>query len=396
MIIEVTQLLRNIGMLMLYVFFYAYGIGGAVGIGQYYLMFLYIAIFIAFFLFCRDIKCLSRYKQYFIWMGLFILFQSCSLVYTINFSKGISWLLASVKIVIKITAVAIICKDIQGVKKLFKGVAFLGGIVFFTLLATGRLYEGWRLGTDLLGNANSFAMVVCFYSLGAMISFFDEKRMINKLVYAFLFILDVYMIFLSGGRKYLLFQIVFIYSSFIFREEKIRIRNLILGTVATTIIVYIGYRTVMTVPVLYNSIGVRLIGLGSSQGALGVDDQATLMMRGIDMFLQRPLFGWGIAGFQQYHGEYFGKAFYSHSNYIELLADYGIIGIVLYYSQYLKSMRKLLTRGLINDQEKMVYLPLLISVFVLDIFAVTFNQTAFVPLYIMLISGSQEKESQEQ
>lgn len=392
--IGVTQLLRKLGMLMLYVFFYAYGIGGAVGIGQYYLIFLYIAIVIAILVFFRDQKCLSRYRQYYRWMGLFLLFQACSLVYTINFAKGISWLLASVKIVIKITAVAIICKDIEGVKKLFRGVAFLGGIVFFTLLATGRLYEGWRLGTDLLGNANSFAMVISFYSLGAMISFFDEERVINKLVYVFLFILDVYMIFLSGGRKYLLFQIVFIYSSFIFRGEKVQIRNLILGTVVTTVIVYIGYRAVMTVPVLYNSIGIRLIGIGTSQGALGVDSQVTLMRRGIDMFLKRPLFGWGIAGFQQYHGEYFGKAFYSHSNYIELLADYGIIGIVLYYSQYLKCMNKLLTKGLINDHERMIYLPLLISVMVLDVFAVTFNQTAFVPLYIMLISGTQKKGCQ--
>jgi len=39
------------------------------------------------------------------------------------------------------------------------------------------------------------------------------------------------------------------------------------------------------------------------------------------------------------------------------------------------------------DAELKLFLPLLVSITVLDVFANTFNQTAFVPLLIMFISG---------
>ena len=388
--VEITKVLRSLGMAVLAVFFFAYGIGNALDIGKYYLIFLYIAIVLAGLIALIDISCLKRYRHYFIWMGVFILFQACTLLYTTNVSQGLGWLRNSLIIVLKITTVAIICGDESGFKMLFKIFAWLGGVEFLALRITGALYEEWRLGEQLLGNANSFASIIMVYSLGSMICFFDEDHPRYKLVYAILFVLDVYMNLLSGGRKFLLFQIVFIFLNYTLRGGKGHTRNLIIGTIITTGIVYVAYRLVMTIPVLYNHIGIRLIGLGSEEGAMGVNGQSELMRRGIEFFRQSPLVGNGIASYVRYNGDYYGRYGYAHSNYVELLADYGIIGTALYYAMHIHCTIQLIRKR--NDQQRVVCLSLLAGIAMLDIFAITFNQTAFIPLLIMYIAGIVDKD----
>jgi hypothetical protein len=37
--------------------------------------------------------------------------------------------------------------------------------------------------------------------------------------------------------------------------------------------------------------------------------------------------------------------------------------------------------------EYKLFFPLMVSIIVIDLFAITFNQTAFIPLFLMFISG---------
>ena len=384
---NITKHLRTLGLFTLYVFFYAYGIGNASPIGRYYLIFIYIAIAIAAIIFLLEPACIKKYKQYYLWMGCFIALEIATLIYALNTSHGLSWVISSFKILVKIVAVVIICDNLGGFYKLCKGLAFIGGAEFITLYRTNKLYENWRLGTKLLGNANSFALIIMFFSLGTLISLFIEKKKFLKIIYLVLFVLDTYMIFLSGGRKFLLFQLMFIYSSLLLRSGKINWKNIIMGTFIVGGIVYISYKVIMNVPVLYDHIGIRLSGLGSEEGAMGVDDQSTLMLRGISLFLQRPFFGWGIGSYVAYHGENYGSFSYAHSNYVELLADFGIFGTLLYYSQYFYCLKILFRNRNKNIDNGKVFIPIILSIIVIDIFSITFNQTAFIPFLLMFVSG---------
>lgn len=120
---------------------------------------------------------------------------------------------------------------------------------------------------------------------------------------------------------------------------------------------------------------------------LGVSDQSNLMLRGIKMFFERPLLGWGVGGFQQYSLINHGAYVYAHSNYVELLADFGIVGLLIYYSQYIYCIYNLFKLKMYaNTEELKFYLPLFFSVICIEMFSITFNQTAFIPLFIMLIS----------
>lgn len=58
---------------------------------------------------------------------------------------------------------------------------------------------------------------------------------------------------------------------------------------------------------------------------------------GKEIFAQRPWLGYGVCNFRAVYLSYFpGRhALYAHNNYIELLVDLGIVGLVLYYIFYI-------------------------------------------------------------
>lgn len=389
LVISKKELLQNFGMIILALFFYIYAVGNSFGFGDYYLYLFNFASVIAIFLLCQDISVLLKYKRYYLWQAIFILFVACTSVYTINTEHAFAQIIAILKILFKVSVVSVICSDFDGIKKLMKVFCCLGGVSFITLLSTGKLYEGWRLGTELMGNANSFALIITIFLTGAMYNIFSAETKVFRMISIGCFICDIYMLFLSGGRKFLLYAIVFLYCSFLISKEgRIKIRNIVMATVVVVALVAIAYHLIMTVDVLYQAIGIRLIGLGSDSGALGVADQSGLMLRGISMFLRRPLLGWGIGGFQQYSYINYGIYIYAHSNYIELLADFGIVGTLLYYSQYLYCLKSMLLYKKYSElDEYKLFFPLMVSIIVIDLFAITFNQTAFIPLFLMFISG---------
>ena len=67
------------------------------------------------------------------------------------------------------------------------------------------------------------------------------------------------------------------------------------------------------------------------------------------MWRKRPLFGWGLAGFEAEMSRIrFVLVGYSHNNYTELLATLGIVGLAIYYSMHLR-MLVILPQGLSKD-----------------------------------------------
>jgi O-antigen ligase len=65
-----------------------------------------------------------------------------------------------------------------------------------------------------------------------------------------------------------------------------------------------------------------------------VEYRAAVYAGGWEMFLQRPLLGWGIhnmpAELPRHVNGYRGKTLYPHNTYLELMVEHGVVGIVLY------------------------------------------------------------------
>jgi putative inorganic carbon (HCO3(-)) transporter len=118
-----------------------------------------------------------------------------------------------------------------------------------------------------------------------------------------------------------------------------------------------------------------------SGGALGdrleergpLDYRAAVYAGGWDMFLERPLTGWGFhqmpAELPRHVSGYFEKVLYPHNTYLELLVEHGIVGLLLYLWLMWEILR--LGRGAIPSGEKSGFLdehfhrmwPILLAVY---------------------------------
>ena len=89
----------------------------------------------------------------------------------------------------------------------------------------------------------------------------------------------------------------------------------------------------MTNESLYAVLGRRLEILFAEDAGGSVDTRAFMRNYALGMFLQSPVVGYGMNGFAIQMGaiNYHLQA-YSHCNFTELLACYGLVGFLIYYS----------------------------------------------------------------
>jgi len=107
-----------------------------------------------------------------------------------------------------------------------------------------------------------------------------------------------------------------------------------------------------------------------------VDYRQAVYAGGWEMFLQRPLAGWGFhqmpAELPRHVTGYNEKVLYPHNTYLELLVEHGVVGLALYFWLMWEMWR--LGRGAIPDDEKHGFLdpqfhrmwPILLAVYWLN------------------------------
>jgi O-antigen ligase len=159
---------------------------------------------------------------------------------------------------------------------------------------------------------------------------------------SFIALLVIYLgMFLSGGRKYVIMPLIFLYILMMHKGSKKGRLKIIGSTFIIAIAALVVYFLIMKVPFFYNVIGVRFEGffefLGDNRGK--ADSSTLLRYQMIDAawekWLERPLFGYGFDSFKYYNEQFVtGHRYYSHNNFLELLYNQGIVGFAIYYSFY--------------------------------------------------------------
>src|SRR6266852_4006992 len=66
-----------------------------------------------------------------------------------------------------------------------------------------------------------------------------------------------------------------------------------------------------------------------------VEFRVVMYQTGLEMFLEKPLFGWGASDLQpelakRVH-DFHQKAFFFHNTYLEIAVQHGLLGLVLYF-----------------------------------------------------------------
>lgn len=261
-------------------------------------------------------------------------------------------------------------------------IASIGVVVFIIIMEKDLILSGSvRIGSRLSGNnANVTGVYLGIYSLGILFTYIKTHK---KLLLALYLIVVIFML-LTGSKKVFIPIMLGIamyesYGGIKFRKITVLFLSLIALCVA-----------VLTNSHLYNVIGIRVVAflgnIGMLKETVMIPDVSTmtrvqLLTTAWHLFMEKPVLGWGYlatARFSDVH-------FYSHNNYLEILANYGIIGFSLYYGMVSVSLCRILKLPKLNYNRHFI-LALLINSLLYDVAAVNYTGLdAYIPLMIASI-----------
>lgn len=182
-----------------------------------------------------------------------------------------------------------------------------------------QMQGGSRLGGEI-GNENTFGLVFSYACVcGFYFAFFK-----NKWLYLLGSAVFVFFALSSGSKKALFTIAIGIFFILVFKYGLRRIyKVMIIGAICTIALLYL-----LSLPI-FGTTAARLTafvsGTSHSDGV-----RASMRHDAIEMFLQKPFFGNGTDAFRTLSR----YGVYSHNNFTEILANYGLVGFVLYYSSF--------------------------------------------------------------
>lgn len=193
-----------------------------------------------------------------------------------------------------------------------------------------------RLGGEF-GDENDISILLGFGLTYSLYSAFFCKKIYLNIFYLLLFVLFAICGFLTGSKIFLLILVIISVLCIFMRLGKKR------WWISTAIILaMIGVLVfILTLPA-FSTIATRLklffdTFSGNSVSRVDYSSIFRLYMfeAGIEMFLRKPLFGFGIWGFATYGGLNNG---WSHNHFSEGLCNFGIVGFAIFHIPFISSI----------------------------------------------------------
>lgn len=244
----------------------------------------------------------------------------------------------------------------------------------------------------ITGQYRNFAGYIC--AINVLISFMiykDSKKRIYELIAAICFVTTV----LTGSRGSII-SIGVMLALYVLEEKNVsrKIRYLVVLILFAMIALYVLF----TNPYLNSLYGERLVAIFSSKATDNGSkaDRAYYIQVALQMFKQRPVLGWGDDNFAYYLGRFtgYGREVYSHCNYAEILADFGIIGFVLYYWMYVKLLKNNFKERKNNFFSKLTFI-IVIRFIIFEYSSITYAQYLYIYLFVILICGMQVRRDKK-
>jgi len=226
---------------------------------------------------------------------------------------------------------------------------FIGTLAmsYVTLMdPTAHSEQGRATGT--LGNANLYGLALLVSLVCALDAFFSHKSKLVKIAFLASMPLLLYMLAETGSRKamigvpaYLVIMLVLRFKNNVGKRPvyAVVMSGIMVAGVIGSVIYFQTSRHFDRMELVVNAVESRDIEKagGSAVGRL------FLYKYGLDIASTHPALGVGLDNFRAMLPGYSRTqgGTYAHSNFIEILADTGVIGFVIYFSIYVAVFRRL-------------------------------------------------------
>jgi len=239
--------------------------------------------------------------------------------------------------------------------------ASVQGLVALNQYLTG----GENRAVGLVGNANSLAIQLSM-SAFLLLLCVPRDRWAKLLPLALIVVATV----TTGTRK--LIFVWFSYGVLVVRSLSPMFRRPTLGAALVLILsplagwLLVSYGSVLLAPL--GELTVVQRAEGTLQGR-ETNTRSHLIERALELWWDRPLTGYGIDQFRVV-SEY---SYYSHNNYSEILADFGIIGFLFFYSLYALLLIRAVPAALRGSNSAWTILAIVLVLLLMDVARVSYT-----------------------
>lgn len=293
-------------------------------------------------------KKLPKHNLKFVSLKLsFILWSFLSCFWSYNFDNSLYYIYTlALRLMLSISILIYI--DINGVWKTNKIIIYSLLILSLRIVFSVPLnaYGSVRIGNYLNTNGNSYGNTTLTYifGIGSCILLFSKKEIFSNSFFKFLILVIFTFFSLASGSKKEFFIIAIALLTFLIYKSK-RLDNLIIYSLLGVLFLIVFYIILVNNDFLYDLIGSRLnVFINYLLGGEGDDSsvhRVQFIIDGINTFLKHPFIGVGLDSFKYFNS--FGLV-WAENNFIELLADLGVIGFFIYYFPYLYALFQLIKK----------------------------------------------------
>lgn len=213
--------------------------------------------------------------------------------------------------------------------------AFAGGTIFAAIVSTVQT-SGHVVGrfAGTFTNPNSYGLVLIL-AIGSLL-LIPARNQISVLTRAGALALLVWHVALTGSRKAIIGSVLVLLAyGLAMLIRNIRRPLYALGTVLVIFILGVAVVSWLQATPYWKRVeNLALFLQGEKVSERSVYERAALMSAGLHLWSQYPLFGVGADQYRYYTADYGLRQTYSHSNPVEILANFGLLGAMLYYGIY--------------------------------------------------------------
>lgn len=278
-----------------------------------------------------------------LWFGLFTFWAMLSTQWAYSTMKDSNTLLTLFRITVVALVLFAYTSNYDKAVSVLKSFIYSNVIMAVAALITTPLSQYGQAGDDEFGfgsaigqHRNIVGAVMAFLILICVLFYQYEHFRYGKSIAAFFLI-----VLLCSGSRGAMLQIVIIACLYVVTMPGM-VKKLKYITMAILVAI-IAVIILQNVTYLYETVWVRFSNMIST--VLGLEEQADSSAYGRElykvlageMFRDRPWFGHGVDGFYcmlrdvQFVDGYYLPPRYSHCNYTEIAANFGLVGLVIWY-----------------------------------------------------------------
>lgn len=203
------------------------------------------------------------------------------------------------------------------------------GLTVKIQIATNPVNRGLERISGLSPNSNDEGHLLVFGIVTLLLLLIYLRNKIFKIVAIILIACFLIAIFRTGSRSSLI-ALILIVLSYVFLLSKKKNYALLIATIIISFIVY----HFLSPYILNNTVMGRRLELAAEHGEQNI--RVLLIKEGWQFFISHPIFGLGLGSFTSYSTGHY----YSHNDYIEILASLGLPAFILYMSVFVDYWRK--------------------------------------------------------